>query len=378
MLEDYLPLILEERFGVKLEALVNSNAENAKLSLDISEFLTFSCKIFKTGQIKVEAYLRKESFPKLKETMQPLMAKVKKSLEELFNNAPESSRAPPFFIFDALSMLIRKLIGAREEARYRYPIETPTTDTIYIPAGRAGLLEGYYSVASAYFSLATVALPRAVSMPAMPPTAAVFYNLLMEVTGTENKLSSIAQDLARNVMKGEIILKPDNRQPALKKIIYRSYAKSKEPLEIDIIHAGSMVKELAGLYLAIKEKIVPKTHLIVEEPEAHLHPSAQMKLARVLMTLASRGVFVTITTHSDIMLREIGHLVGKYNKKTPDILPSSEVIVILLKESDQGSVSEELVIPPTGVLDGLPTFDEVIWELYEEEVNLQSGQRSDL
>lgn len=371
ILEDYLPLILEERFGVKLEGLVNANADNATIKMDLSEFLTFTFKIFKTGQIKVESSIRKEGIPLLKKEIQPLMLKIFKVLEDILKD--ENRRLPPFLIFDTLAIVIRKLTGASEYRYPRFPDDTRWTETIYIPAGRAGLLEGYYSVSSAYFSLATVALPRAVSMPAMPPTASVFYNLLMESTGSENKLSEIAEDLAKNVMKGEIVLKPDNRQPALKKILYRSYPKHKEPLDIDIIHAGAMVKELAGLYLAIREKIVPKSHLIVEEPEAHLHPSAQKKLARVLMKLAARGVFVTITTHSDIILREIAHLVGNYKKNKTEIVPSRDVTTILLKESELGSISEQVIIPENGVLDGLPTFDEVILELYEEETKLQSN-----
>lgn len=372
ILEDYLPLLLEERFGVKLEALVNENAENASITVDLSEFLAFSCKIFRTGQAKVEAHIKKESVPKLKEIMKPSMIKAKKLLEVILNETTEAQKSPPFLVFDTLTLLMRKLTGARQEERFRLH-DMVFADSIYIPAGRAGLLEGYYSVSSAYFSLATVALPRAVSMPAMPPTASVFYNLLMEFSGNENKLSDVAKDLAKDVMNGEIVLKPDNRQPALKKIIYRPYSKGKQPLDIDIIHAGSMVKELAGLYLAIREKILPQTQLIVEEPEAHLHPSAQRKIARVLMVLASRGVFVTITTHSDIILREIAHLVGKFDKKKSDILPSSNVAVIFLKEGEKGSTSEQLVIPPSGILEGLPTFDEVIMDLYEEEVMLQSG-----
>jgi predicted ATPase len=168
-------------------------------------------------------------------------------------------------------------------------------------------------------------------------------------------------------------LEPDKEQPALKKITYRPFSKNERSEAIDVIHAGSMVKELAGLYLAIREKIVAGTQLIVEEPEAHLHPSAQKKLARILMKLATMGVVITITTHSDIILREVAHLVGRYHEQPKDVLPAEKVKVILLKESEGGSISEELKIPPSGILEGLPTFDEVIVELYEEEIKLESS-----
>lgn len=136
ILEDYLPLILEERFGVKLEGLVNANADNATIKMDLSEFLTFTFKIFKTGQIKVESSIRKEGIPLLKKEIQPLMLKIFKVLEDILKD--ENRRLPPFLIFDTLAIVIRKLTGASEYRYPRFPDDTRWTETIYIPAGRAG------------------------------------------------------------------------------------------------------------------------------------------------------------------------------------------------------------------------------------------------
>ncbi len=55
----------------------------------------------------------------------------------------------------------------------------------------------------------------------------------------------------------------------------------------------------------------PGQMVYVEQPEIHLHPFAQRRLAGVLATAAKRGVRVVIETHSALLLREIQTMVAK-------------------------------------------------------------------
>lgn len=50
--------------------------------------------------------------------------------------------------------------------------------------------------------------------------------------------------------------------------------------------------------------------LIVENPEAHLHPSGQSQMGRFLAWIASRGVQVVLETHSDHLLNGIRLAIG--------------------------------------------------------------------
>ena len=50
---------------------------------------------------------------------------------------------------------------------------------------------------------------------------------------------------------------------------------------------------------------VPGAMLIVENPEAHLHPAGQSKIARFLGTVAASGVTVIVETHSDHVINGI-------------------------------------------------------------------------
>jgi predicted ATPase len=57
----------------------------------------------------------------------------------------------------------------------------------------------------------------------------------------------------------------------------------------------------------------------VEEPEIHLHPRAQTKLADILAGAAKRGVRVVAETHSTLLLTAIQTLVAK-GDLSPDLV----------------------------------------------------------
>ena len=49
----------------------------------------------------------------------------------------------------------------------------------------------------------------------------------------------------------------------------------------------------------IRHTLVSESLMIVENPEAHLHPSAQSRIAQFLSKIANSGVYVVVETHSD-------------------------------------------------------------------------------
>jgi predicted ATPase len=49
----------------------------------------------------------------------------------------------------------------------------------------------------------------------------------------------------------------------------------------------------------------PGQLVFIEQPELHLHPRAQLKLAHLLASAANRGVRLVIETHSSLLLRGI-------------------------------------------------------------------------
>ena len=142
--------------------------------------------------------------------------------------------------------------------------------------------------------------------------------------------------------------------------------------EIRLNQTSSMVSELAPLVLYLRGLVQPGDVLIIEEPEAHLHPGAQADIAVILARLVRAGVRVIITTHSDWMLQEIGNLVleGLLEDETDEpaswLLP--EEIGVWHFQKDQ-PVKEI----PFKSREGLSPedYEDVAEGLYNRSVNLQ-------
>jgi len=77
-------------------------------------------------------------------------------------------------------------------------------------------------------------------------------------------------------------------------------------LEVPLQQAPSGYRELAPLVLVLRHKEM--SDMFVEEPEAHLHPDAQIAIARGLAEASKRGTDIVMTTHSIYVLDEISNL----------------------------------------------------------------------
>ena len=76
------------------------------------------------------------------------------------------------------------------------------------------------------------------------------------------------------------------------------------------------VINLGILALLIERKIIDKgVFLFIDEPEAHLHPAWQVKIAKTLFELSDQGVNVVIATHSSDILKFLERETEKNPKK---------------------------------------------------------------
>ena len=105
------------------------------------------------------------------------------------------------------------------------------------------------------------------------------------------------------------------------------------------------------------------TVLIVENPEAHLHPSAQSMITKFLGLVANRGVQVFIETHSEHILNALRVMVVQENMKASDIN-------VMYFDRELEDYFETITIEGNGKLDHWPAnfFDQA-----EKDLNVLLG-----
>jgi predicted ATPase len=105
------------------------------------------------------------------------------------------------------------------------------------------------------------------------------------------------------------------------------------------------------------------TILVVENPEAHLHPSAQSMITKFLCLVANCGVQVFVETHSEHILTALRVMVVQKNVKPQDIN-------VMYFDSGLDNYFESITIEENGKLDHWPVnfFDQA-----EKDLNVLLG-----
>jgi hypothetical protein len=128
-----------------------------------------------------------------------------------------------------------------------------------------------------------------------------------------------------------------------------------ESLRLPVEYASSIVSELAGIVIALHESR-PGSLIVVDEPEAHLHPENQRVMAQVLVRLAAAGVTVIAPTHSSNIMYEVGNLARasllsaedreEFGLEESDRLTPDNIGVYFFRPSEHGVNIEEIPFDP--------------------------------
>ena len=104
----------------------------------------------------------------------------------------------------------------------------------------------------------------------------------------------------------------------------------------------------------------PNTILIVENPEAHLHPSAQSNMGRFLALIASCGVQVIVETHSE-------HIIDGARLQMADNHMAEQMIIHFFSNRDSGLEIRQIEVNSAGELSAWPKgfFDQKQQDLRE-------------
>ena len=254
---------------------------------------------------------------------------------------------------------------------HRRNIEQP----YYLPAARSGIMQSHRVIASSLVARSTRAGLE--PFPEVPTLSGVVADFMQQIIlygeryRPDDGMNQIANTLTSDVLDGQIIMNPS--PTGYPDFLYRPQGTEQD---MRLTRSSSMVSELAPLVLFIRGLIRPGDTLIIEEPEAHLHPAAQTEMAAALARLVRAGVKVLVTTHSDFMLQEIGNLMrvgmlkekGALKKETDDWLLPEEVGTWLFQKN---GVVEEIEFDHIKGIEPIE-YEDVAEALYNRWAGLQN------
>ena len=186
-------------------------------------------------------------------------------------------------------------------------------DSLYFPGARTGILTGHKITTSAFIEHAhrLGVDDEEEVLPIYHRVARDFLRLINGVVDAEKLRrrrsngeigDQIASRIESTVLQGQVRI--EDRQYGPPDFQYAPVQFG--PIRLPIFRASSMVTELAPMVAFLRAYVEVGDLLIIEEPEAHLHPAAQQRMAAVLAYMVRQGVRVLITTHSHYMVEAMG------------------------------------------------------------------------
>ena len=192
-------------------------------------------------------------------------------------------------------------------------------NAFYLPADRGGVMHAHHVVVSALIQSASrAALGRHSSLPALSGVLTDFLQNLLEVADGQRWRymrrphrreikpdEGRADRLEQNVLRGRIgVQKSDFDFPRF------TYRPDGWDRPLSLVGVSSMISELAPVALYLRHHVRDGDILILEEPEAHLHPAMQVEFIREIAEWIRQGIRVILTTHSEWVLEELANVVA--------------------------------------------------------------------
>lgn len=250
-------------------------------------------------------------------------------------------------------------------------------DFFYFPSSRTGFVLAFDEIVSGVFRDRFGGRPTATKLTV--PTIDFLSNFADIKTGKfqdendsfnffnfmdEPPRKKIPEDvlnyLEKYILKGTILESESEED-------YMNYSlKTENNIILDLHLTSTATLELLPLIIFLKHfKSIKNRLLVIEEPEAHLHPKAQILMARFLVLLVNNGAKIVITTHSDYMIKEFNRCISFNNTKNTIIekhnlddemgkdiyLDEANLSVYLFKEDKENvtlvnlEIEDELGIP---------------------------------
>jgi len=181
----------------------------------------------------------------------------------------------------------------------------------------------------------------------------------------KNYQSNLTNFLQENIIKGTI------EEEKLENNYKNFYLKTQNNTKLDLHLASSATLEILPFVVFLKDNSdIKNTFFVIEEPESHLHPKAQIQMAKFIVLLANTGAKVLLTTHSDYILNEINNCIklNSLEKENKFKILKEDVSAYLFKNEEAKTTATKLKIDKFGISND--NFDEALDELLDKSNEL--------
>lgn len=248
-------------------------------------------------------------------------------------------------------------------------ILTQNSSMYFLPASRSGLYRALNAFSQIFAELAKkrTFLEQKIILPSISEQDSDYFSMINSINTKKinANYNNIAEKIENDLLHGSVKFDQKTKQ-----ILFHP---NNTDVTMEILGASSMVAEVSPIVLFLRyiisssEELGRKAHtgkpiIFIEEPEAHLHPEAQVILVECFADLIKNGAKLIITSHSNYIFSKLNNLIAQ--KKVIE----SDVTGYYFSNTENGSKSKKLNKTNLGLED--VNFIDVSEELYDEKLRI--------
>jgi energy-coupling factor transporter ATP-binding protein EcfA2 len=258
------------------------------------------------------------------------------------------------------------LTAAKAKTRIALGKEMPRRG-IYFPAGRSALVQTHSAMTALLLGAISGGYFEDATIGEIPGPIADFMQMMARLKArriSKAGPTKLVRSIERELLHGRVRLR---ERGGRKTYVFLPEGQDLEwPLET----AATSVGELSPLILYLRHWASMRDAILIDEPEAHLHPEAQVPLAGILLNLVKDVSPVIVATHSDFLVSALSNeLLQRASEDEEEVARMLSVHEFRFRDEDRGlGVDARQVQVPADEGFEIEPFAEVADAVFEQGI----------